>query len=447
MTGVKKINKVAFFLFLTFFLSVPIYSAELHVGSGQAYSTVASGIAASSGGDTIVIHSGTYNEKNLRPKGNTTLKGATGESKPIIDGQQTAYTPGTTLHVFRMYNVNDVTLDGLDIRNGGTYTVSTGGGEDNITIKNCYISVTWGVGKYANDNAACIVTGSGTTNIVIQNNVLTANNAGVHGVLIWQNDGSAIIENNFITLSGDHAGRKGCIGVFYKHAGTATTQLVVRDNLIRVLGSATGNGGIWIVNDNTLIHNNLIFGSNSASMRDGIKVFGSMGAQGGSDCIITHNTVYGATTNGVLHVEGNGGRNNIFRNNIFYGGTNEFRTFTIWHNESAGSHGTIMDYNNYYYPLTDLKPIREFGVRYSLQEWKNNNPDTIDAYSTDELPVFKNTSGNMSFLEDFEIVGGVANNGASDGTDMGVDINLVGTGIIEVQDSLPPAAPQNVRVE
>lgn len=439
MIGVKKINKVSFFLFLALFLlSFPIYSADLHVGSGQAYSTVASGIGASSGGDTIVIHSGTYNEIDLRPKSNTTLKGATGEQKPIIDAQQTTFNYSWNFNVFRMFGVDNVTLDGLDIRNGASAAISVAdNGESNITIKNCNVSVSWQ--SYANDNAGCIVIGKDAENVVIQKNVLFTDTSGVHGILIWENDGSVIVENNDITVSGDGSGGKICEGVFYKHAGTAVNQLVIRNNLINVSGS-TQNGGIWIVNDNTLIHNNIVFGT---EMRDGIRIFGSMGSQGGSDCIITHNTVYGATVNGVLYVDGNGGRNNIFRNNIFYGGTGEFRTFMIWHSKSSGSHGTIMDYNNYYYTLTDLKPIREFGVKYSLAEWKAHYGQ--DANSVQEDPVFKNTSGSMSSLEDFEIVGGVANNGASDGTDMGVDISLVGASITVVPDTTPPSAPQNLQ--
>lgn len=49
---------IKFIIFLL--IAVNLYSATLHVGTGQAYTTVGAGIAAMSGGDTLYIHNGLY---------------------------------------------------------------------------------------------------------------------------------------------------------------------------------------------------------------------------------------------------------------------------------------------------------------------------------------------------------------------------------------------------
>lgn len=49
---------IKFIIFLL--IAVNLYSATLHVGPGQTYTTVGAGIAAMSGGDTLYIHNGLY---------------------------------------------------------------------------------------------------------------------------------------------------------------------------------------------------------------------------------------------------------------------------------------------------------------------------------------------------------------------------------------------------
>src|SRR3989339_650152 len=54
-------------ILLLSFLCLPAiaFATILHVGSGQTYTTIAAGIAATANGDTVYIHNGTYSENNL----------------------------------------------------------------------------------------------------------------------------------------------------------------------------------------------------------------------------------------------------------------------------------------------------------------------------------------------------------------------------------------------
>lgn len=70
-------------------------AATLHVGSGQTYATIALGRAAASGGDTIIVHDGTYNETfadadNYWPNGSAgayTIIKAENDGGAIVTGQ------------------------------------------------------------------------------------------------------------------------------------------------------------------------------------------------------------------------------------------------------------------------------------------------------------------------------------------------------------------------
>jgi len=126
-----------------FFPCFSVKAAELHVGTGQTYSTINSAITDSTSGDIIIIHSGTYLEDSLTPKSNTTIQGALGETRPIIDAQQ--YGVDIDIFVFILKSVSQVTLDRLDIRGGGTRGITIGNegsGVDHLTISNCKISET-----------------------------------------------------------------------------------------------------------------------------------------------------------------------------------------------------------------------------------------------------------------------------------------------------------------
>jgi hypothetical protein len=73
--------------------------------------------------------------------------------------------------------------------------------------------------------------------------------------------------------------------------------------------------------------------------------------------------------------------------------------------------------------LETNKVIREFGETYTLFEWKEKYPRR-DSGSIQEKPIFANKSGRLNSINDFEITGGRAKGGASDGTDIGANVLL-----------------------
>ena len=60
---------------------------ELHVGSGQPYSTIQTAVNAATAGDTVVVHPGTYNEQIVINK-QLTLQSSDNAEVTIIDGGQ-----------------------------------------------------------------------------------------------------------------------------------------------------------------------------------------------------------------------------------------------------------------------------------------------------------------------------------------------------------------------
>jgi len=425
------------------FTCLPAFSAELHVGPGRTYARIADAIAASSGGDTIVIHQGTYNEHALKPKTGidsahrTILRKADGEDMPVIDGGFTSYQStwdNATIFIGYGASRNHIELDGLIIQNGSRAgVVLYDGGVDDVVIKNCEIRMDWGDGQYAADNAGCIVVSPNATNIQILNNLLVSRSSGVHGVIGFKGDGSWKVANNEIDIDCDGAGGKDCNGVFWKHGGSAQHQAVVENNLVHTRGPASNNGGIWIVNDNTLIRNNLVYGA----MKRGLLLYGSMGVRGGSNCQVDHNTVQGGQRNGVMYEDGAGGVNNRFTNNIVSGNATEYQAFGIWV-YGSGTHNTQTDYNLYYNSASST-PIKEFRTSYGLASWQGHSG--MDAHSVSADPRFVDLAGGDMQLA----AGSPARGRASDGKDLGADFSNLGRSSGAEPDA-PPAAPVGLSV-
>jgi len=61
--GKGKIMYMRIIVFMLLFTSVKAYSAILTVGPGQTYTSITAGISAMSGGDTLLIKDGTYNQQ------------------------------------------------------------------------------------------------------------------------------------------------------------------------------------------------------------------------------------------------------------------------------------------------------------------------------------------------------------------------------------------------
>jgi hypothetical protein len=88
--------KLSFFLILFLFASYA-FSAERHVGSDQTYKSINSAISASSSGDTIIIHNGTYTDSitsvpNGTSSSYTTIKALNAGGVIITGTLHTSYT-------------------------------------------------------------------------------------------------------------------------------------------------------------------------------------------------------------------------------------------------------------------------------------------------------------------------------------------------------------------
>jgi len=68
-------------------------AAELHVGSGQTFSTIQSAVDAASEGDTIIVHAGSYTE-NVNINKRLTLQGE-GADVVTVTTASIAYTIAT----------------------------------------------------------------------------------------------------------------------------------------------------------------------------------------------------------------------------------------------------------------------------------------------------------------------------------------------------------------
>lgn len=448
----KRYKIIFLILFSLFGLAQKSLAADLHVGSEQPYSTIASAISASSYGDNIIIHEGTYGEYYLSPKSGTTLISAKrfdsniygNEDMPVVDAGQTSYT-GTSdnYDTFVFYPAkSDVVIDGLKIKGGGWCNINFADvSNTNITIQHCILEHNHWVGSYNPDNGAAIYIKAGNNNITIQHNTIYVTKGGVNGIQGYQSS-EIVIRNNDIHMSNDGTWSESSHGIFWKHASTGT--LTVENNVVHsTCGSSSA--GIFIRQIGATVKNNLIIGSDIGY---GIITGMEMGYDNCNNITFTHNTVYGARSNGNRYEGSTYPNNNTFTNNVYVNNASphEYGLFCAWYyGASWTSYAVNTDYNCYYQPTSETM----FNIGYSpsyvytLAQWQNLGHD---AHSIVELPGFKNTSGAFSEIADFEIISGDANNGASDGTDMGANISLVGPDADESSDTTPPATPAGLSV-
>jgi nitrous oxidase accessory protein len=90
------------------FCASGVIAAELHVGAGQTYATVAAAINAARGGDSVMVHAGIYQEGNLKLNKSITL---TGIGFPVLDG--------VGKHEVLTITAPDVRISGFEVKNSG----------------------------------------------------------------------------------------------------------------------------------------------------------------------------------------------------------------------------------------------------------------------------------------------------------------------------------------
>lgn len=84
----ERFTKYLLFISLIFFLCIICFCVsgeELHVGSGQTYSSIQDAVDAANATDTIIVHSGTYNE-NIVVNKTLIINGINGKNSTIING-------------------------------------------------------------------------------------------------------------------------------------------------------------------------------------------------------------------------------------------------------------------------------------------------------------------------------------------------------------------------
>ena len=408
-------SKIIFFI-LTFSLMAGAgFAAEIHVGSGQTYSTINNAINASSSGDIIIVHSGTYIEQDLRPKTNTTIQGASGETRPIVDANADA---GTHTTAFNIEMVSDVTLMNLDIRGGGgcedgSITIAQdGSGTNNIVIDNCKISGT-NVGGTLTQYNPChirISTGGTGENITISNCEITgpyASGIKINGIYV-----TGITITNCYIHDILH-------GIAYKW-GTDTDK---NNKIIHNIIENASERGLYLDQSYVLVENNLF---KNISIKDSIRLHDNWN---GNNTIINHNTFYNC--NGIfLQKEC---VNNTVTNNIFYNTySSTTKSVGIALYGSSEQHGTQI-YNNLYFHGSQTQLVREYNTAYTVSDWQAHYPSDTGSLNAD--PLFKNPDSDDFSLQS----GSPALLAASDGKNIGADISTIG--IMDVSSINDPDAP------
>jgi hypothetical protein len=258
----------AFVCMLSLLATASLAQTTIHVGPGQTYTTIQSGIDAANTGDTVLVAPGTYNENiNFNGKAINVISSG-GEASTIIDGGQKA--PAV---IFDTSETRASVLSGFTIQHGGVFNnlVPVNGG---LYLKNASPS--------------------------ILNNILTQNNCSA----IYSLNSAPLIQGNEISATQDSNDR--CVsagdgsgilisGNFYGNSTTGEgTPAIIRGNLIENNvesgfedGGGTGGAGIAVWGGSPVILENVIRNNASPGGNGGAINLGS--AQG---IAIIQNLIY-----------------------------------------------------------------------------------------------------------------------------------------------------------
>ncbi|RJS71792.1 hypothetical protein CW696_04015, partial [ANME-2 cluster archaeon] len=163
---------------------VPASSAkELHVGTGQTYSTIQDAVNASLLGDTIIVHAGTYEENVMISTPTLTLQG---EDRDVV----TVTAADPTGNVFCVNYVDYVSISGFTVT-GGNYGINIGSEADHCNISDNNVS----------NNRNGILLEYSNCYTVIRNNIVKSNagNFGYGINLQYQQDAHNTITGNDIS--------------------------------------------------------------------------------------------------------------------------------------------------------------------------------------------------------------------------------------------------------
>ncbi len=259
---------------LPLLVSVCLAQTTLHVGPGQTYTSIQSGIDAAQNGDTVLVAPGTYNE-NIDFKGKAiTVTSSGGAASTIIDG---GGAPGRAVVIFQSNEKRTSVLSNFTIRNGGgsTFTSQAGGG--------VYVFL---------------------ASPTILNNVITANEC--NGIVVYY--GAALIQGNTISATSAPGNAYCWEGVALVLQGNQSSPTMFSSVIGNTIENNTAGGDygaaifIWGSNGNIIVGN---------TIRNNVSSAGAVQMSNSESVIFSQNLVYGNSLSGTLAGPGGAGGLNL----------------------------------------------------------------------------------------------------------------------------------------
>jgi len=365
------------FALCLFAFPMMVLADELHVGSGQIYSTISAAVTAAKDGDVIIVHDGTYNE-NVDITKSLTIKSESGSANTTVSAA----------------NAEDHVFD-----------VQT----NNVTIgsENCGFSIYGATGNkkagiYLNGRTGCIVqdnrcgwddTHNNTYGIYLENssnnNTLTGNTASSNNYGIYlENSSNAntltgnTVSSNYFgiylyfssnnTLTGNTANNNEYEGICLDYSCNANT---LTDNT----AESNGDCGIYLYDSN----NNTLTG-NTASSNDYCGIYLSSS----SNSTLTGNTASSNDCGIFLNESGN---------NTLTGNTASFNAeygiylyYSCNANTLTGNTASSNYYGIYLYYLNNANTLTGNTAN------NNGNYGIYLWYSSNNTIYLNNLSGNTS---------------------------------------------------
>jgi hypothetical protein len=256
----------------------------IHVGPGQPYTTIQSGIDAANAGDTVLVAPGTYNE-NIDFKGKAiTVTSSGGASSTIINGGN---KPGTATVVFDSGETSASVISGFTIRGGGD-TIFAGKSDGGVFVGNasatiqgniitanyCHdIDVEFGVGIILNNEISGVLQSTGPpesyctfgsgvhlqgTNYlvngkgsVITGNIIEKNLTG-SAINLWAAQNVLILNN---TIRNNTSPDPGSAFTSANSENTVIAQNLIYDNISHCGGAIAFMNPPMLITNNTIVDN------------------------------------------------------------------------------------------------------------------------------------------------------------------------------------------------
>jgi len=383
------------------------------------WQTIRKAMLTAEPGDVVNFRDGTYATSEIVTNGSiTTAKNGTAESRIVFTNYKSENVTfsGGRIKIDRQYwtvsGINGTTNDALFwVGPDGNGTSPVG---SNFILENGTFTLT-SFGGAVNKAPIVLQTG-GALNAIIRNNRFIGpggGNQNTAGVFVFRSQGVKILNNEFSNFP---------TGAFYKHPGVAkNTGIEIAYNYIHDNDTGFTSASIYAwIHDNLFVNNGLFMGEGSGN--------GDDGNNAGADYnTVTHNTFLGRVELiGLGENEGWGATNNLLRDNVF-----SETLYLIPFKDR--DHKTTLDNN--LYPNGDI--VLNNNKFYGLSGWRSLSGQ--DAKSLTGVPVFAG-GGSPSSISGYALASDSPGyKKASDGTDMGANISLVGiSGQGDVARPKPP---------